>query len=227
MGLLGSIINIIGKGVAKGVSDIVEKKVAEAVAPATTKLAQKQAELIENATKNIESANESMKQAGQSLNQAGDSVNEVAEQNPESFRMAMEILRTSAEKAAAECKLELEEKEPTDEEVMARWETVLPDFPKWTCGGNHFRMEEEDVDGMHLVRFYLSAAEASWIAYKAIMVANGFRLKYRSQTDFWYKDAGDGRYPAINLFHIDYDACEMELIYYFETKEDIEEAARL
>ena len=220
MGLLGSIINIIGKGVAKGVSDIVEKKVAEAVAPAATKLAQKQAELIDTATKKVEATNESLKQSGEEVEKA-------AAENPESFRMAMEILRTSAEKAAAEGKLELEEKEPTDEEVMARWETVLPDFPKWTCGGNHFRMEEEDVDGMHLVRFYLSAAEASWIAYKAIMVANGFRLKYRSQTDFWYKDAGDGRYPAINLFHIDYDACEMELIYYFETKEDIEEAARL
>ena len=30
MGLLGNMINIIGKGVAKGVSDMVEKKVAEA-----------------------------------------------------------------------------------------------------------------------------------------------------------------------------------------------------
>lgn len=220
MGLINSILGIIGKGLAKGVSDIVEKKVAEAVAPAATKLAQKQAELIETATKKVEATNESLKQSGEEVEKA-------AAENPDSFRMAMEMLRTSAEKAAAEGKLELEEKEPTDEEVMARWETVLPDFPKWTCGGNHFRMEEEDVDGMHLVRFYLSAAEASWIAYKAIMAANGFRLKYRSQTDFWYKDAGDGRYPAINLFHIDYDACEMELIYYFETKEDIDEAAKL
>lgn len=220
MGLINSILGIIGKGLAKGVSDIVEKKVAEAVAPAATKLAQKQAELIETATKKVEATNESLKQSGEEVEKA-------AAENPDSFRMAMEMLRKSAEKAAAEGKLELEEKEPTDEEVMARWETVLPDFPKWTCGGNHFRMEEEDVDGMHLVRFYLSAAEASWIAYKAVMAANGFRLKYRSQTDFWYKDAGDGRYPAINLFHIDYDACEMELIYYFETKEDIDEAAKL
>ena len=226
MGLLGSIINIIGKGVAKGVSDIVEKKVAEAVKPAATKFAEKQAELIENATKNIETANESMKQAGESPNQTGDSINEAAEQNPESFRMAMEILRTSAEKAAAEGKLELEEKELTDEEVMAQWDTLLPDFPKWACGGNHFSMEEEDCDGMHLVRFYLSAAEASWIAYKAVLIANGFRQKYRSQTDFWYKEV-DGRYPAINLFHIDYDSFDMELIYYYETKQDIEEAAKL
>lgn len=226
MGLFGTILDIVGKGVAKGVSDIVEKKVAEAVKPAATKFAQKQAELIETATKNLEEANESMKQAGESLNQAGDSINEAVEQNPESFRMAMEILRTSAEKAAAEGKLELEEKELTDEEVMAQWDTLLPDFPKWDCGGNHFSMEEEDVDGIHLVRFYLSAAEASWIAYKAVLIANGFRQKYRSQTDFWYKEV-DGRYPAINLFHIDYDSFDMELIYYYETKQDIEEAAKL
>lgn len=226
MGLFGSILNILGKGVAKGVSDIVEKKVAEAVKPAATKFAQKQAELIENATKNLEEANESMKQAGESTTQAVDAAEQAAAQNPDSFKMAMEILRTSAEKAAAEGKLELEEKEPTDEEVMAQWDSLLSDFPKWTCGGNHFRLEEDEVDGIHMVRFYLSAAEASWIAYKAIMIANGFRQKYRSQTDTWYKEV-DGRYPAINLFHIDYDACEMELIYYFETKKDIEEAAKL
>ena len=226
MGLLGSIINIIGKGVAKGVSDIVEKKVAEVVKPAATKFAEKQAELIENATKNIETANESMKQAGESLNQAGDSINEAVEQNPESFRMAMEILRTSAEKAAAEGKLELEEKELTDEEVMAKLETLLPDFPKWDCGGNHFSIEEEDIDGQHFIRFYASAAEMSWIAYKTKLIANGFRMKYRQDTATWYKEV-EGRYPAVHLFHIDYDACEMQLVFYYETQKDIEEAAKL
>lgn len=190
MGLLGSMINIIGKGVAKGVSEIVEKKVTEAIEPAATKFAQKQAELIDSAAKNIESANEALKQAGEEVE-----------------------------------KLEIEHQE-TDEEVMARWETLLPDFPKWTCGGNHYNFEEEDIDGQHYVRFNLSAAEASWIAYKAILISNGFRMKYRSDTSFWYKEA-DGRYPAIHLFHIDYDACEIQLIYYYETKEEIEQAASL
>lgn len=226
MGLFGSIIDIIGKGVAKGVSDMVEKKVAEAVKPAATKFAQKQAELIETATKKIEDANDSLKQTSESMKQAGDTVEQAATQNPDSFRMAMEILRTSAEKAAAEAQLDAEEKDLTDEEVMAQWETLLPEFPKWTCGGNHLRIEEEDIDGMHIVRFYVSATEASWIAYKAKLIANGFRPKYRSQTDFWYKEA-EGHYPAVHLFHIDYDACEMELYYYFETKEEIEEAAKL
>lgn len=219
MGLLGSMINIIGKGVAKGVSDMVEKKVAEAIQPAATKFAQKQAELIDNAAKNIESANEALKQAGEEAENA-------AAQNPEDLKMAMEFLRQNARKAAEELgKLEIEHKE-TDEEVMDRWETLLPDFPKWTCGGNHFSFEEENIDGQHYVRFYLSAAEASWLAYQAKMIANGFRMKYRSNTSFWYKEA-DGKYPAIHLFHIDYDACEMELVYYYETKEEIEEAARL
>ena len=50
MGLFSSMINIIGKGVAKGVSEIVEKKVTEAIEPAATKFAQKQAELIISST---------------------------------------------------------------------------------------------------------------------------------------------------------------------------------
>lgn len=219
MGLLGNMINIIGKGVAKGVSDIVEKKVAEAIQPAATKFAQKQAELIDNAAKNIESANEALKHAGEEAEKT-------ATQNSDELKMAMELLRQNARKAAEELgKLEIEHQE-TDEEVMARWETLLPDFPKWTCGGNHFSFEEEDIDGQHYVRFYLSAAEASWLAYQAKMISNGFRMKYRSDTSFWYKEE-EGKYPAIHLFHIDYDACEMQLIYYHETKEEIEEAARL
>lgn len=219
MGLLGNMINIIGKGVAKGVSDMVEKKVAEAIQPAATKFAQKQAELIDNAAKNIESANEALKHAGEEAEKT-------AAQNSDELKMAMELLRQNARKAAEELgKLEIEHQE-TDEEVMARWETLLPDFPKWTCGGNHFSFEEEDIDGQHYVRFYLSAAEASWLAYQAKMISNGFRMKYRSDTSFWYKEE-EGKYPAIHLFHIDYDACEMQLIYYHETKEEIEEAARL
>lgn len=219
MGLLGNMINILGKGVAKGVSDMVEKKVAEAIQPAATKFAQKQAELIDNAAKNIESANEALKHAGEEAEKT-------AAQNSDELKMAMELLRQNARKAAEELgKLEIEHQE-TDEEVMARWETLLPDFPKWTCGGNHFSFEEEDIDGQHYVRFYLSAAEASWLAYQAKMISNGFRMKYRSDTSFWYKEE-EGKYPAIHLFHIDYDACEMQLIYYHETKEEIEEAARL
>ena len=219
MGLLGSIMNIIGKGVAKGVSDIVEKKLAEAVKPAATKFAQKQAELIESATKNIETANETLKQAGES-------VNEAANQNPEDLKRAMEMLRQNAQRASEEISKLEEEKELTDEEVMAQWDTLLSDYPKWTCGGNHFSMEEEVFDGIHMVRFYLSASEASWLAYQAILVANGFRTKYRGDTAFWYKEI-NGRYPAVHLFHIDGDACEMQLVYYSETQKDIEEAAKL
>ena len=117
-------------------------------------------------------------------------------------------------------------KELTDEEVMAKLETLLPDFPKWDCGGNHFSIEEEDIDGQRFIRFYASAAEMSWIAYKTKLIANGFRMKYRQDTATWYKEV-EGRYPAVHLFHIDYDACEMQLVFYYETQKDIEEAAKL
>lgn len=222
MGLLNSMINIIGKGVAKGIGDIVEKTVTEAVKPAATKFAQKQADLIDSVTKNIEEANKSIQEAGEAAEQA-------AAQDPEQLKMAMEMLRRNAHKAAEEIEKAASESDATltDEEVMAKWDTILPNYPKWTCGGNHFELEEDDLgDDGKCVRFYLNASEASWIAYQAILVANGFRTKYRGDTAFWYKEI-NGEYPAVHLFHIDGDACEIILIYYMETKEDILEASKL
>lgn len=234
MGLLNSMINILGKTVAQGVGSVVEKAVSEAVKPAATKLAQKQADLIESVTKNIESANESMKEvnesmksAGESMKEAGEALDQAVKQNPEELSAAMEFLRQNARRAAEEIKnLEVEET-LTDEQVMAKWDELLPDFPKWSCGGNGFSFEEDDLgeDGK-CVRFYLNAIEANYIAYYAILIANGFRQKYRSDTATWYKEV-DGRYPAVHLFHVDDDACEMQLIYYFETRENILEASRL
>lgn len=220
MGLLSSILNIVGKGVAKGVSDVVEKAVAEAVKPAATKFAQKQADLITSATKSVEEANQALQQAGTETEQA-------AAQNPEQMKMAMEFLRRNAQQAAAEIEKLEDEKQLTDEEVMVQWETLLPDYPKWQCGGNHFELEKDDLgDGETCIRFYLSAVEANFIAYQAVLLANGFRTKYRGATETWYK-AVDGRYPAVNLFHVDDDECQMELVFYTETQQAIEEAANV
>lgn len=216
MGLFNSIMDMIGKGVAKGVGDVVEKAVAEAVKPAAAKLAKKQADLIDSVTRDIEKANESMKEAEETVKQ----------QDPEELKRAMEMLRRSAENAAKQVENLEAEKTLTDEEVLAQWETLLPDFPKWECGGNHYSIEEDKNEDFPCVRFYLDAAEASWLAYRAVLVANGFRQKFRSQTDFWYKEV-DGRYPIVHLFHIDYEACEMELVFGYDTKEEIEEAIRL
>lgn len=216
MGLLDTLFNIISKGVAKGVSDVVENAVAEAVKPAATKLAKKQADLIDSVADNIETANKSMKEAG-----------ETAERNPEQVKMAMEVLRRNAHRAAEEIEKLEYEKPLTDDEVMAQWSTLLPDYPEWQCGGNHFDLCEDDLgDGRRCVRFNLNAAEANWIAYKASLAGGGFKLKYRGDTSTWYKEV-DGRYPAVHLFHIDYDACEMQLVFYLETKEEIDEAAKL
>lgn len=188
MGLLNSMINILGKTVAQGVGSVVEKAVSEAVKPAATKFAQKQADLIESVTKDIDYA-----------------------------RKAVEEIEKIEVDAA-----------PTDEEVMARWDELLSDYPKWTCGGNGFSLEEDDLgDGSgKCVRFYLNAIEANYVAYRAVLAANGFRMKYRSDTATWYKEV-DGRYPAVHLFHVDDDACEMELVFYMETRDEILEAARL
>ena len=220
MGLLNSLLGIIGKGVAKGVSDVVEKAVTEAVKPAATKFAQKQADLITSATK-------SMEDASQALQQAGTEAEKAAAQNPEQVKMAMEYLRRNAQQAAAEIEKLEDEKPLTDEEVMAQWETLLPDYPKWQCGGNHFELEKDDLgDGETCIRFYLSAVEAYYIAYQAVLIANGFRPKFRGETDTWYKEV-DGRYPAVHLFHVDDNECQMQLVYYNETREAIVSAANV
>lgn len=210
MGLLNNMINIIGKGVAKGVSEVVEKAVSEAVKPAAAKFAEKQADLINAVTKNVETATESVNEAASQVDQ-------------EQVKMAMEFLRKNAQTAAEEIsKLEVEES-LTDGEVLAKWDELLSDFPKWSCGGNHY-----DIDRLNeeCISFSLDATYSSWIAYQAVLLAAGFRTKYRSETAFWYKEA-DGRYPAVHLFHTDDDACQMILYFYYETKEEIEEAKKL
>lgn len=219
MGLLSSILGIIGRGVAKGVSNVVENAVSEAVKPAAAKLAKKQADMIESVANDLESANKS-------LNEASAAADKAATENPEDLKRAVEMLRRSAEKASAEMQQELEEKQLTDEEVMAQWETLLPDFPKWECGGNHFSLKKETYDDGEYINFQLNAADASWLAYRAVLVANGFKMKYRHDTAFWYKEM-EGRYPAVHLFDIDYESGDLWLKYYYETKEEIEEAKKL
>lgn len=228
MGLLNNMINIIGKGVAKGVSEVVEKAVKEAVKPAAAKFAEKQADLINEATKNVEAATESMKDAGTSLDEAGKAIDEAAAQTDAAqLKMGLEFLRENARRAAEEISKLEEEESLTDEELLAKWDELLPDFPKWNCGGNHYSFEKLDLgDDGEGYSFSLDAASASWIAYKAMLVADGFKMKYRSDTAFWYKEV-DGRYPAVHLFHIDYDSCEIILYFYYETEAEIEAAKKL
>lgn len=83
------------------------------------------------------------------------------------MKMAMEYLRNNARMAADEVK-NIQEEETSDEDVLAKWETLLPDYPKWNCGGTDFSFEEYDADGKKGVMFCLDGCEAYVLAYKTL-----------------------------------------------------------
>lgn len=209
MGLLNSMISIIGKGVAKSVSEVVEKAVAEAVKPAAEKLAEKQADLLDSVTKNVEAAGDAASQT-----------------DPEQIKTAMEFLRQNARTAAEEIKkIEIEEK-LTDEEVLAQWDSFAAGYPKWSCGGNHLNLETETSGEEKFTYLYIDTAEANIIAYKAVLIANGFLPKWRSSANqTWYKKVGD-HYPAIVIELWDEDNSTYRLALYEESEKEIAEAAR-
>lgn len=227
MGLLNRMLGIVGEGLAKSASDALGKAVSQAVKPAAEKFAEKQADLINAVTKNIENAAESVRTAGDSLNEAGKALNETASQtDPEQLKMAMEFLRQNARIAADEIsKIEAEEK-PSDEEQLAKWDTLLSDYPKWSCGGKEFEYEEYtygENDDRKGIRFTFDGCEAYTLAYQAVLIANGFQPKWRhsSSNQVWYKQAGN-RYPAV-FFDDIYDS-QVTLAFYDEDWAELERA---
>ena len=68
--------------------------------------------------------------------------------------------------------------EKKNADIMAQWEEKLPCFPKWTCGGTNYCIEEYDIGcygfsadfaGNHI------AAKEAVIAYRQLLLQNGFR----------------------------------------------------
>ena len=70
--------------------------------------------------------------------------------------------------------------------VMAEWDAKLPQYPKWTCGGDQMYINDYDENGHSFeVEFKNnpSAARRAVEQYRQILLANGFRMA--------------GQYPSI------------------------------
>ena len=72
---------------------------------------------------------------------------------------------------------EEEQQARRDEEELAKWEQLLPHFPKWSCGGSELNLEEYD----HAVIFSVSfsknnaAAQRAVLEYRELLLEQGFR----------------------------------------------------
>lgn len=224
MGLLNKMLNIVGEGLAKSASDALGKAVTKAVKPAAEKFAEKQADLIDAVTKKVEEGTEAVNAAGDALNEAGKAADSAASNvDSEQMKMALEYLRQNARMAAEEIKNIEQEEKPADEEVLAQWETLLPDYPVYSCGGTEFEFEKTTfgLDDKPSVALRFSGCEAYLLAYEAKLIANGFCPKYpgSSTNQEWYKQIGD-RYITV-FFDEVYDSTGCTLCFYDDNEKDI------
>lgn len=80
------------------------------------------------------------------------------------------------------------------EAVLARWDAILPQYPKWSFGGTELSIDEQDYDenGNVIYRFTAEGTNrAALQQYRALLKQNGFREagKYPS-VDQLYKMVG-------------------------------------
>lgn len=165
---MGILKNILSDAIGDGISKAVGKAVEKTVAPAAERFAQKQAEALDNVSKNVE---QSIAAAGNELANAADAVTESAAAATESLATAAnegvtaQRQLTSEEQAAAkeatealkgfgslfsgaiamakkEMEAEKANKLADEAAIFENWETNLGAYPKWDIGGEDFELEE-------------------------------------------------------------------------------------
>ena len=65
-----------------------------------------------------------------------------------------------------------------DESELNQWETLLPQYPKWNCGGCEYNLEEYEPGVFYFsagFRGDINAAHRAVEQYNQLLVANGFR----------------------------------------------------
>lgn len=65
-----------------------------------------------------------------------------------------------------------------DDAELAQWDTMLPQYPKWTCGGNKYNLEEYDPGVFYFSAGFsgdTNAARRAVDQYRQILLENGFR----------------------------------------------------
>ena len=63
-------------------------------------------------------------------------------------------------------------------EVMAQWDALLPQYPKWSCGGTSFHIEDYGSNGFMFSAEFKNAPQAAHRAveeYRQILLQSGFR----------------------------------------------------
>ena len=84
-----------------------------------------------------------------------------------------------------------------DAAIMAEWDEKLPQYPKWTCGGCEFYIEEYDPGCFEFCACFNGNDQAARKAvdeYRQILLQNGFRQA--------------GEYPSIeNLYKMENGVC--------------------
>ena len=92
-----------------------------------------------------------------------------------------------------------------DAGVLAQWNTLLPQYPSWTCGGSGFGLEEYEPGVFYFSAGFngdANAAQRAVSEYRQVLLANGFRQA--------------GEYPCIEhlykrvegvVYHADTEHC--------------------
>ena len=65
-----------------------------------------------------------------------------------------------------------------DEAELAQWDTLLPQYPKWICGGSQFNLEEYEPGVVNFSAGFhgdTAAAHRAVAQYRQILQQNGFR----------------------------------------------------
>lgn len=113
----------------------------------------------------------------------------------------------------AECGALLPAAEAANAAQLAKWDTLLPQYPRWTLGGS---LDLEDYSGR--VSVHVSGAGAAQLAkYVELLRADGFVPAYDGDSDIYYKmvdgvcrafdktDANQGDFLSMSFFVGDYD----------------------
>lgn len=106
-----------------------------------------------------------------------------------------------------------------DEEILARWESELPQYPRWNCGGHDFRLENYDGARCFIAFFDSPAAARQAVErYRGLAQANGFIMAGRyKEIEHLYKYIG-GVWYHIDTEHL-FEAGDDNPNIYFYVKE--------
>lgn len=92
-----------------------------------------------------------------------------------------------------------------NEAVLARWDVLLPQYPKWSCGGNSFELEHSDeYSYTEFISVFSSDFEArnGVEQYRDVLKQNGFRMagEYPDKEHLYKKVDGI-------CYHVDTEHC--------------------